>query len=99
MKNIFLLIFFMYLSSCGGVEFVYKESKNLVNPLYGKTQVNVSGKDLNFLRSYLTMFFGDKKQDHYNLSIKIEEKKTKRSVEINQAASNLRYELRFIYLL
>ena len=99
MKNIFLLIFFIYLSSCGGVEFVYKESKNLVNPLYGKTQVNVSGKDLNFLRSYLTMFFGDKKQDHYNLSIKIEEKKTKRSVEINQAASNLRYELRFIYLL
>ena len=99
MKNIFLLIFFMYLSSCGGVEFVYNESKNLVNPLYGKTQVNVSGKDLNFLRSYLTMFFGDKKQDHYNLSIKIEEKKTKRSVETNQATSNLRYELRFIYSL
>ena len=99
MKNIFILIFFIYLSSCSDIEFIYKENKNLVNPLYGKTKINVSGEELNFVRSYLAMYFGDKKEDLYNLSIKIEEKKTKRSVETNQATSNLRYELRFIYSL
>ena len=99
MKNIFILIFFIYISSCSDIEFIYKENKNLVNPLYGKTKINVSGEELNFVRSYLAMYFGDKKEDLYNLSIKIEEKKTKRSVETNQATSNLRYELRFIYSL
>ena len=33
------------------------------------------------------------------LKINIDEKKTKRSVETNQATSNLRYELRFYYTL
>ena len=31
--------------------------------------------------------------------IDIQEKQTKRSVEVNQATSNLRYELRFLYTL
>ena len=45
------------------------------------------------------MFFGKNKDNLYNLAIKIEEKKTKRSVETNQATSNLRYELKFKYIL
>ena len=45
------------------------------------------------------MFFGDNKENVFNLLINIEEKKTKRSVETNQATSNLRYELRFFYTL
>lgn len=99
MKNIFLLILFIYASSCSHIEFVYKENKNLINPLYEKTKVNVSGEEVKFVSSYLVMFFGDNKEDLFNLSIKIDEKQTKRSVEANQAASNLRYELRFIYKL
>ena len=67
MKNIFILIFFIYISSCSDIEFIYKENKNLVNPLYGKTKINVSGEELNFVRSYLAMYFGDKKEDLYNL--------------------------------
>ena len=45
------------------------------------------------------MFFGESDEYKYNLKINISEKKTKRSVETNQATSNLRYQLRFYYTL
>ena len=90
---------FIFIISCGDIEFVYKEDKNLINPLYEKTEVGVSGFNMNFMNSYLPMFFGNNKDDYFNLSIKIEQSKTKRSVETNQVASKLRYELKFIYTL
>ena len=45
------------------------------------------------------MFFGTNNENIYNLYIEIKEEKIKRSVEKNQAASNLRFELRFNYIL
>ena len=45
------------------------------------------------------MFFGENKENKFSLSINIEEKKTKRSVETNQATTNLRYQLKFSYVL
>ena len=51
------------------------------------------------MNSYVPMFFGEGDEHTYSLQIKIDEKKTKRSVETNQATSNLRYELRFYYTL
>ena len=47
----------------------------------------------------LPMFFGERNEHSYTLKININEKKTKISVETNQATSNLRYELRFYYTL
>ena len=91
-------MFFLFLS-CSQVEFVYKDSKNLINPLYEKTNISTSGLDLNYINSYLTMFFGENKENKFSLSINIEEKKTKRSVETNQATTNLRYQLKFSYVL
>ena len=99
MKRLFFVTLFIFIISCGDIDFVYKEDKNLVNPLYEKTEVRTSGLDINFMNSYLPMFFGNKKEDYFNLSIKIEQNKTKRSVETNQATSKLRYELKFIYTL
>ena len=99
MKKLFFITMFIFVISCGGVDFVYKEDKNLINPLYEKTEVRTSGLDLIFMNSYLPMFFGNKKEDVFSLSIKIEQKKIKRSVETNQATSKLRYELKFIYTL
>ena len=87
----------MFIISCGDIDFVYKENKNLINPLYGKTEVSTSGLDISFMNSYLPMFFGNKKDGPFSLSIKIEENKIKSSVETNQATSKLRYELKFIY--
>ena len=99
MKKIFYIILFFFVTSCNNLEFVYKDDSNLLNPLYDNTEVSVSGEDLIFLKSYLSMLFGENKEEKYNLIIDINEKKTKRSVKTNQVTSNLRYELRFFYTL
>ena len=99
MKKLFFIFLFYFVASCGGVEFVYKDDKNLINPLYQKTKVITSGTNLRFMNSYLPMFFGENNEHTYNLKINIDEKKTKCSVETNQAVSNLRYDLRFYYTL
>ena len=99
MKRLFFVTIFIFILSCGDIDFVYKEDKNLINPLYEKTEVSASGFNMNFMNSYLPMFFGNNKDDHFNLSIKIEQNKTKSSVETNQAVSKLRYEVIFIYTL
>ena len=99
MKKFFFITLFIFIVSCGSIDFVYKEDKNLINPLYEKTEVSISGFNINFMNSYLPMFFGNNNEDYFNLSIKIEQSKTKRSVETNQVASKLRYELKFIYTL
>ena len=99
MKLLLNIILLHFLVSCSGINFIYENEKNLVNPIYQKTNVSTSGVELNFLKSYLPMFFGNSNENIYNLFINIEEKKTKRSVEKNQVTSNLRYELRFFYTL
>ena len=99
MKRLFFVTIFMFIISCGDIDFVYKEDKNLINPLYGKTEVSTSGLEINYMNSYLPMFFGNKKDGPFSLSIKIEENKIKSAVETNQATSKLRYELKFIYTL
>ena len=99
MKRLFFVTIFIFILSCGNIDFVYKEDKNLINPLYEKTEVSSSGLNINFMNSYFPMFFGNIKDNHFNLSIKIEQSKTKSSVETNQAVSKLRYELIFIYTL
>ena len=85
--------------SCGDIDFVYKEDKNLINPLYEKTEFSTTGLDISFMSPYLLLVFGENKESRFNLSIDIEESKTKRSVETNQAVSKLRYELKFVYTL
>ena len=97
-KFLFILAFFI-VTSCSNIDLVYKDNVNLVNPLYEKTKVTTSGKDLSFINSYLPMYFGNNQDNDYKLSINIEEEKTNRSVESNQATSNIRYELRFVYSL
>jgi len=99
MKKLLITILFIFITACSNIEFVYKENKTLINPLYEKTDLSTSGLDVNFINSYLPMFFGENKEDIFKLLINIEENKIKRSVETNQATSKLRYELRFIYTL
>ena len=97
MKKLIYLFLIVFIASCDEFEFVYKENKNLINPLFEKTEVNTSGLDIAYISSYIPVIFGENKENSFTLSINIEEKKTKRSVESNQATSNLRYELRFNY--
>ena len=99
MKRLTFVLMFFFLSSCAEVDFIYKDSKNIINPLYEKTQVDTSGVELSYINSYLAMFFGENKEEDFRLLINIKEKKIKSSVETNQATSNLRYELKFSYSL
>lgn len=99
MKKIFIFILIFFISSCNSIEFIYKDNSNLANPLYDKTEVINSGADLVFMSAYIPMFFGKNKNKDFRLLINIKEERTKRSVELNQATSNLRYELRFFYTL
>ena len=99
MKNFLFIFLFLFTSSCSNLEFVYKNNENLTNPLYEKTNVSTTGVNFIYMKSFIPMFFGENKTNEYDLSIEIEEVKTNRSVETNQASSSLRYELRFSYKL
>ncbi len=99
MNKIFLILIFLIVSSCNSIEFVYQNNKTDTNPLYGKTKIETSGTDITFIKSYVPSLFGETNNEVFNLLIEIKEKKTKRSVETNQATSNLNYELKFIYTL
>lgn len=99
MKRILILVLLSFIWSCSNLDFIYSDKKNITNPLYQKTKVNTSGKDIIFMKSYIPMFFGNSENEEFVLSINIEEEQTKRAVETNQAASNIRYELRFLYML
>ncbi len=97
LKFLYIALFLIVLS-CGDIEFVY-DKENTTNPLYEKTDIRISGVDLPYAKSYLPMFFGKNNKEEFVLLVKIEEKKTKRSVKTNQATSSLTYDLRFLYLL
>mgnify|MGYP001338782511 CR=1 FL=1 len=99
MNKIFLILIFLIISSCNNIEFVYQDNKTDTNPLYGKTKIETSGMDITFIKSYVPSLFGKTDNEVFKLLIEIKEKKTKRSVETNQATSNLNYELKFIYTL
>lgn len=99
MKKLFVIISFLIIYSCGGISFVYKDNINITNPLYEKTKVSTSGLDLALMKSYIPMIFGIQNDDIFILQIDIIENKKKISVEKNQAASNIKYELRFYYTL
>lgn len=99
MNKLLVVFIFIFISSCSKLDFVYNNNGNLTNPLYGKTNVVTSGVSLTYINSYIPVVFGKNKENSYNLVIEITETKTKGSVETNQAASNLKYKLRFKYTL
>lgn len=96
-KTILILSLIVY--SCSNINFVYDNNEDYTNPLYEKTIVSTSGKNFAFLKSYVSSVFGKPKSNKFILLVNVEEKKIKRSVEKNQATSNLDYELRFTYSL
>lgn len=92
--NLFIVLF---LYSCGQVEFVYKDETEIQNPLYKKTEVLFTGKDISSLYKYSSIYFEEVTDYRFDLSININEEKTKRSVQTNQAVEKLDYRLTFKY--
>ena len=94
---LFLLIFFLL--SCSELEFVYNELESPKNPIYEKTSFRISGKDVPEMYNNTLKVLGESDNPSYALEIFINETKTKRSVQTNQAVSKLDYELKFNYSL
>ena len=97
MKVSSILILILLVVSCSEIQMVYQDDKSLINPLYNKSKIKIYGLDLPHLKKYTPVYFGNSENESFNISIEIKENKIKRSVEKNQSASNIRYELRFIY--
>ena len=97
MKALLIFILIFQVISCSEIQMVYEDDKSLINPLYNKSKINIYGLDLPYLKTYTPMFFGESKNESFLISIEIKEDKIKRSIEKNQSASNIRYELRFVY--
>lgn len=95
----FVILSILYMASCSGIEFVYKEQENLTNPIYNKTVVNLSGKEIPFTQRYISTYIGNGSDKIYSLGIRITEEKIKRSVQSNQAVSKMDYNLEFVYSL
>ena len=52
MIKVYLIIISLFFTvSCNELEFVYTDEINIFNPLYEKTDVNISGLDLRFMKS------------------------------------------------
>tara|TARA_A100001011_G_scaffold99627_1_gene105037 strand:- start:30449 stop:30946 length:498 start_codon:yes stop_codon:yes gene_type:complete len=96
-KNILIFILLLILTSCSGIEFVYKNPNKATNPLVNKTLFITSGKDLTALNRYSSQYFGLSKEPRYKIIISVEETQTKKSVQKNQAISKIDYELDFDY--
>ena len=95
--SIFLILFYLY--SCSGIDFVYKESSNLTNPLYNKTQYIFNGQQIPSIQRFAGVYFGKNKDNEFLMKVNISEEKIKKSIESNQAVLKIDYELTFKYLL
>ena len=60
MSKIFIILLTFIINSCAQIDFVYEDEKNLINPLYEKVIVNVTGLELVYINSYVPVFFGNK---------------------------------------
>mgnify|MGYP001200430589 CR=1 FL=1 len=61
MKKFLYLICCLIVVSCNQIDFIYKDKTNITNPLYEKTEVDISGADLIFINSYIPVLFGKTK--------------------------------------
>ncbi len=94
-----LLIILFFIVSCSNIEFTYKNNSEIKNPIYNKTKVSLSGKNLTNTSTELTKNIGIAEQFEYELFVNIEESKTRRSVQNNQAAVKIDYKINFEYKL
>ncbi len=97
-----ILTFFIsvfLVASCANLEFTYKNNEKIENPIYKKAKVSFSGKELTYAYIAVSEIIGTPKETDYELFINIDETKTRRSVQNNQAVTKVDYKLNFDYKL
>ena len=92
-----LLITLLFVASCSNLDFTYGDNTEIKNPIYNKTKVTLSGKDLTSVYMVIPEILGRTKEVDYELFIDIDEIKTRRSVQNNQAIAKMDYKLIFTY--
>ena len=92
-----LLITLLFVASCSNLDFTYGDNTEIKNPIYNKTKVTLSGKDLTSVYMVIPEILGRTKEVDYELYIDIDEIKTRRSVQNNQAIAKMDYKLIFTY--
>ena len=92
-----LFIFLLLVTSCTNIEFTYDQNTEINNPIYNKTKVTTSGKELSSIYMAIPEIIGVSKEIDYELFIDINETKTRRSVQNNQASTKVDYKLNFTY--
>ena len=98
MSKIFNLLITLFLvASCSNLDFIYDENTKIDNPIYNKTKVTLSGKELTSMYIVIPEIFGASEEINYELFINIDETKTRRSVQNNQAVAKVDYKLNFTY--
>ncbi len=92
-----LLIGILFTTSCANLDFVYKNNNRVENPIYNKTKISFSGKDLTSAYIVIPEIIGAAKEVNYELFLNIDEIKTRRSVQNNQAVTKVDYKIKFNY--
>ena len=95
--NNLVFIFLLLVTSCTNIEFTYDQNSEINNPIYNKTKVTLSGKDLTSVYMVIPETLGMSEEIDYELFIDIDETKTRRSVQNNQAVAKMDYKLSFNY--
>ena len=97
--NGFIVVFFLFILSCSNISFVYDKDNNLTNPLYNKTNFVFLGSEISSMYRLAPKYFGSTKNPEHTLFISVVEDKTKKSVQKNQAISQVDYEIIVSYKL
>ena len=92
-----LVILFFVLTSCEGIDYVYKDESKNSNRLLDKTVFFFDGKEIPFITQNASFYFGKADNPSYTLNIYIDVTEKKKAVQKNQAASKLDYELGLNY--
>lgn len=96
-KKFNLFIFLLFVAACANLEFTYDNNAEINNPIFNKTKVTLSGKELTSVYMIIPEIIGVSQEDSYELYININESKKRRSVQNNQAVAKVDHKLNFKY--
>tara|TARA_B100000579_G_scaffold197388_1_gene161299 strand:+ start:162 stop:656 length:495 start_codon:yes stop_codon:yes gene_type:complete len=94
----YIIIFFIFISGCSGVEFLVGNNFNFLD---GKTTYSTAGNKSEYLTEALNRSFGiaKTKDTTYILSAKNSENKTNAVIGTNQVSSDVNYSINISYTL
>ena len=97
-KFVLLFLLLCFSSGCSDIDFVYNEDE-LINQLYNKTNIKITGDEIPFLNTVVLSKLGTSQNGNLDLEINISEKKTNMTIKTNQVSARVDYEIAIKYIL